>query len=1106
MKLFFRKFIAFISISGILFQGFFPVAFAQSLFDQKLSDIQAQVNTVKTQAQSQISDAQNVASSQSVASNLPSTATTPSINDVLTKVQAIKDQMQQKTEDVSLNAQNTISDQTTQLKNETQTKKEDILDAVENKTETSNENAQTPPSTLPQSQSSKYTGADGDVTLNTGQISTENQISNNVSFNKAQAMLEKMQNSYDQITVVTNDNENNINNKMETFATSGKNIIERNDGMAEILSGRVVINASALTKNNTNDISTPAQGDDVSNQVNNKNKSLVENYVELVGDSGLNKINTNDGHAKIDTGAVDIRLNLLNLTNTNIINSEWGQLFYQSFDPLYSDFDLAKGWKQAARNDCSLGACEGEFRVTNVNEAILNNKIKILGNSGANEIIDSDGDGIIRTGDVKVSANLINFLNTNMTRSKWRLAVLNIFDDWKGDLILPGADRFDDNENDYNLFPNSKITAENDTNIKNSVVIETNTGNNEIVSADGKFNIKTGVSVAKSNVSTVGNITFTGGDWYLVFINTFGGWRGYAVNIPEDIGMAQTEQGVVFSSLLSKAILGDLKKVKNDDGKLELMTENVAELNNELLIQALTGNNKIQGVDGNAEIQTGNSLVLSNIFNFVNTTMYGGKWNLALINVFGNWEGNITFGRPNLRLTSVTQSPAEELKAGDAFTNKLIYENSGTADATGIQLQSNFDPKLFRVIASSSGAVIDQNLGKITWNIDKLKRGGTGEASFTLQAIAKTPGAFNTKITSVISAKEREWDLRDNSIDTSIKVKITENDISQPIPSQLPVNQNPSTNNQQSNSNNSQSNSNAPNQASNSTTQTSSNSTSQTLSSGGYYNSSSSAITPQQPEVPKVTIEKTNDAKGVLAPNDLVNYSIILKNTSNINTNEIIVKDTFKDPNGKIISEDEYPIISLGAKEGTVIQYSIAINPAMPSGRYINTATAYIKDKSGKVISNISSSSVIDVTNPIVNKTSTPQDKILSNKSPADQSESLETKNLKENIAKQDNSFLSAATQIFALNKKALANSKPTLLKKTQTQITSSSKELAFRATPPTLTSYKTKQNPIFNFINVGSNFLDDLSTHIPSLALLFGIWQFIANIHRMIYTSRRKL
>lgn len=1129
MSLLHKKLISIVSLSAIIFQSFLPLAGAQSLYDQTMMQVQAQAEAIKAQAQVQI---QNAASAQNFSQSNQTHFSPVSIADILAKTQALKDQSAQKTETVSSEAQskidagttsaqtnaqtqqnavvtaaqNTITEGTAAAQNLAKTKTQAVLDSTQNGTALPS--ADNSPPAASQTQPSKYTGVDGDVSLSTGQISTQNEVTNNVNFNKAKAMLEQMQNSYDQITTVFNDNENNINNKMETMALSGRNLIERNDGAAEILSGKVVVNAAAITKNNVNNVDTPNQGNDVSNQVTNQNKSVVENLVELIGDSGFNKIDTNDGRAKIDTGAVDIRLNLLNLTNTNIINSEWGQLFYQSFEPLNQDFDLAKGWKQAARNDCALGACEGEFKVNNINEAVLNNKVKILGNSGGNEIIDSDGDGIIRTGDVKVSANLINFLNTNMTRSKWRLAVLNIFDDWKGDLILPGADRFDSNENDYNLFPNSKISTENDSNIKNSVIIETNTGQNEIISNDGKFNIKTGTSVVKSNVSTIGNITFTGGDWYLVFINTFGGWRGYAVNIPEDIGTAQTEQGIIFSSLLSKAVLGNLKNIKNDDGKLEMMTENVAQLNNELLIQALTGNNKIKGVDGDAEIQTGNTLVLSNIFNFVNTTMYGGKWNLALINVFGNWEGNITFGRPNLKLTSVTQSPVGELRSGDAFSTKLIYENSGTADASAVVLKSSFDPKLFRVIASSYGAQIDELNGKITWNINKLKRGSSGEASFTLQALAKTAGLFYTKITSSIYGSEREWDLRDNNIETSLKVKVTQDDITAqtpPSPAQTPSPQ-PTP----QNSNNSQNNNGATSQNGNSNNSTQ-NQTNQLTSSGGGYqpNINSQASSPlssstvSQPEIPKVIIEKTNNAKGALSPNDLVNYSIILKNLGNIATGEIIVKDTFKDPSGKIISQDEYPIISLQTKEGTAIEYSIVINPLMPSGKYTNIATAYIKNSQGKIVSTISASSTIEVVNNQFTKSLNLDENIGSNKDAVKlSSEAVEPISTPVNNQNLSKNFVSKTADIFSLSKTAKATTISTSQKTAKKQTEKSPVKSDIQITRLV---YKEERNPVLKAIAAGSNLLDALSAHLPRLVMLFGIWQVIANIHGRVYTGKRK-
>ena len=69
-------------------------------------------------------------------------------------------------------------------------------------------------------------------------------------------------------------------------------------------------------------------------------------------------------------------------------------------------------------------------------------------------------------------------------------------------------------------------------------------------------------------------------------------------------------------------------------------------IENEVLAVSDTGENTIEG--NSASINTGNANAVTNLINILNSNVSDTNWLLGMINIFGNWQGDLAFGRPDL--------------------------------------------------------------------------------------------------------------------------------------------------------------------------------------------------------------------------------------------------------------------------------------------------------------------------------------------------------------------------------------------------------------------------------------------------------------------------
>lgn len=953
---------------------------------------------------------------------------------------------------------------------------------------------------------------DGPLNENSESLNSNNSQQN--TNNQNTATVSSFINS-DEANILTNSNIEPVQTSAGDVQISGSVQTGNNDGSVKVNTGDVKIQGDVLNNANINNVNVN-QTHHSDTSIFNNNKNVVVNLFDYFGSSGQNTIEKNDGQAEIDTGNVDIRLNLLNLTNTNITNSTWGQYFYNSQGPLFQDINIEEAWHKASHNDCRFGECAGEFKVVNMNESIVKNKVKVLGISGQNKIKDADGDGIIRTGDVRVATNLINFLNTNLTGSEWDLSVINIFDDWKGDLILPGKQKYDSNKKNYNLFPNTTINNTNDVLISNDIKLEASSGDNLANNNDGIAQITTGDALTKSNIQNVVNANFHGGDWFLIIINRFNNWEGQIFNKPEEIGQLIQDKSIIFSSFLSDEMLKSLHH-NDDDAILSVTNNNLGELRNEILIQALTGGNEIQNNDGKAIIETGKALILANVLNVANVSITGGDWHLAVINVFGNWQGNVLFGKPDLKITLETNK-TELRQVGETVDVTVTYANTGSTDSYNTNLTMNYDRENLKPL-NPTGSIFDN--GKIVWNLGKITQGSSKKLTQRFEFIGNNLQNKTGEIKAVIaSSLVNDLNMADNMASITLAFKNINNN-----------NQNSSSSGNQSNSSSSDNssqqitnNTNTNHQNNSNTNQTgsggsssgnsgsgsfnsSSNSNNYSSSSSAGANGSSSAIV-QGP----IEISKTNSSKNYVKPGDVVSYVIRVKNISDSNLYGLVITDTMKSASGSVINTDSWDFDQLNPKKGFEIKYDIVISDETPAGSYINYAKIEGVDARGVKFTATAQSTIIVKNEPLVITTqeSDQNQQIMMSENTISNYD--DKRSFVKNTPNNQNFYRQPLNNLIPKMDDVIITVKETLGKLVKTD------SYARTIKPRQLTTQNTAtftpryiQNDSFDEQNqdgaliVASNLLDNLTRNYPKLLMLFVVLVYMTTFLNfgVIYEGR---
>lgn len=338
-----------------------------------------------------------------------------------------------------------------------------------------------------------------------------------------------------------------------------------------------------------------------------------------------------------------------------------------------------------------------ETSIENENEAIIENETEAISDTGGNEIgevieagLDTEaqplpevqeenlsgaeaeksfpeeevvnmepidaGNGEITTGDAVAVANAYNDVNTNIVSDNGERIMETILEKYSGDINL--LEKFLEILGKASLGEASQlgsleITNNNYAEISNVLSTLADSGENKI---NGDGEIATGDAVAVANAVNYINQNIIGENWIFAAITVFGEWVGNLI--------------VPGEGLLEVPKASDLTQV-------EIVNTNEAEVENEVLSSADSGENAIVGI---GEIATGDAESQAGTVNIVNTNVVKNNWFVLMVNNMGNWYGSVVnwIGGEAFNVFSYDFS---ETEVGDnPIAGLLKIFNNNTAD------------------------------------------------------------------------------------------------------------------------------------------------------------------------------------------------------------------------------------------------------------------------------------------------------------------------------------------------------------------------------------------------------------------------------------------
>ncbi len=441
-----------------------------------------------------------------------------------------------------------------------------------------------------------------------------------------------------------------------------------------------------------------------------ENEATVKNEAETAAETGENSALSEEGKALIGTGDAFASTNAVSVVNLNLaesngllylLNNFLGSLGHVDLRPLASSPETANSDNPCIPPDCDALNTSLETEIKN--NATISNVLLTRSETGNNSAEGGTG-SLILTGNAYAGTNLMNIANTNIIDSNYLLFAFNNFGNWNGDLILPNAEFF------TSFFSRTGSTSEmtlennNESSIENNVEVLADTGGN---SAEGEGVVETGEALSNANVLNTVNTNLTNTSVFYVAFRIFGSWNGSVFNAPEGVSWIETPSGVELFSDGTSPVNGTVIS-----GETDIKTENTASIANNVKVFALTGANKAVSEGGTASVSTGNAYAGANVLNVANTNVISSNWVLALINIFGDWSGNVSFGQPDLWIGTQVEGP-EILRIGSEAVFHTTVANRGDAKASNVLFKGSLNSSLVGLEDEDYGASYSQNIGSI---------------------------------------------------------------------------------------------------------------------------------------------------------------------------------------------------------------------------------------------------------------------------------------------------------------------------------------------------------------------------------------------------------
>jgi len=427
--------------------------------------------------------------------------------------------------------------------------------------------------------------------------------------------------------------------------------------------------------------------------------------------------------------------------------------------------------------------------------------------------------------------------------------------------------------------------------ITNTANIDTNSlalassGDNSINGNDNT--IISGNAIAWAQSLNIANLTLNGSDNLVLDVNTLGNWTGQIYNW----GAPGTVTGGGASNLF---MTGENGETMEGNGSVN----NVAAIENYLLAMSLTGGNGING--SNNSINTGNAYAGAMVTNLANINLWNSKWFFGVVNVVGDWNGNVIFAYPDLTVSLSLSN--DKLNIGDETDITVNYANIGYDDSGNDKVEVDL-PGNLQYLSDNSGINPGINGGKLIWEFGNMP--------------AKTAKSFIIRARLISDQTASNW-------------------LAQPVmaaESSVTINGNTSTSRTEVTTNN--------------------NSSSAVI----YLGSNNDPTTLW----PKLTISEKNNVNNWVYKNDVVTFEINGKNEGEATAYNSYLDQKILDSKGNVLAENKMDIGTIDINQAGTITFGVPITFNIRKDEILTSQSQLIgyTQNNDEVQSNMTSSSFL---------------------------------------------------------------------------------------------------------------------------------------------------
>ncbi len=227
------------------------------------------------------------------------------------------------------------------------------------------------------------------------------------------------------------------------------------------------------TGNGTNSDNTTEANIENNNNITQFNNADIDNTLVIDATTGNNNASFNTGgNSTVVTGDTNVEASVVNFGNMNFVSGDWFLVLVNEagkwigkimgfdgsvassedleFDVSESgDVKLVNSGNGAGSTNTGEANIENNNYITQVNNANVGNNLQLSANTGGNDAnYNTGGNSTIKTGDANIVANIVNFVNTNITGGgRLFVNVINVFGSWIGDFVQGEANNNSDKGN-----------------------------------------------------------------------------------------------------------------------------------------------------------------------------------------------------------------------------------------------------------------------------------------------------------------------------------------------------------------------------------------------------------------------------------------------------------------------------------------------------------------------------------------------------------------------------------------------------------------------------------------------------------------------------------